>query len=491
MTKLPLDLIEVNTEKAVDFAPLVWDNGVALSDVSIFSFLKEKRKNRSLAKTIDSKILSLAMMIAHSQKKLDKLTVDSDSLQTKIAYLNGRVADLKAQYQKYIEVLTKLTQSFPDIATLKTEIRETTLYELETNYQSTMDTMGYLLTRQLEASIKEDSLDARQAEIANNSMKVVRTLKSLITKTQDYQSTMEDLNNKLNTISKLTINVEKNINACTYIFPTLTRAFEELAKKQAVNDNFVEEYDALIERITALYKANVSMINRMEASLERFGAKYEDAQCYFEQKQKELNDTVNVCDRAARLLDEYYELFIGANFIKKGENVQLNRVGCYVIINAYLPELKECPKPPVLPPMAADIKFGQEDLPVCPPPICTTTPAPTFPPTTTQPPECDFTILDGNANRALDDDLDLYVDGKFVKTFVGSVDPSTSYDFKWPSGTHTFEFKFKKSNNNNTVKEITLKRKSDGKQIFYETVSCASSTPIGKTVWSKTVNLTC
>jgi hypothetical protein len=87
--------------------------------------------------------------------------------------------------------------------------------------------------------------------------------------------------------------------------------------------------------------------------------------------------------------------------------------------------------------------------------------------------------------------LDLNVDGVFVKTFIGSIDPSTSYTFKWAAGSHKFEFRFKKSNNNNTLKEITLKRKSDNTVIFSEGLGCPSSTAIGTTIWSKTVDLTC
>jgi hypothetical protein len=153
------------------------------------------------------------------------------------------------------------------------------------------------------------------------------------------------------------------------------------------------------------------------------------------------------------LLDRYFELFVGGNFMRKGDNIQLNRVGNVTIVNAYLPELAPCPKPPVLPPIAADVKFVQEPLPNCPPPICAPPANPTpFPRTSTPPAGCNTEATSGGAGVTTNEwnfapwsgtvsiDYDMYTQPDKITVYLDGVVVGTSNSPVSGTGKLTFAY---------------------------------------------------
>jgi hypothetical protein len=264
-----------------------------------------------------------------------------------------------------------------------------------------------------------------------------------------------------------------------------------LSDKHQQSVNYLNEYNESLKTINDLYAENANLLNELADNVSQYRQNFNDAQCFYSEQEQKMKSILQACEKTSVGIDEYYDLFVGGNFIKSGDNIQLNRIGCSIIINAYLPALTECPRLPVAPPIGPDIKFTQADLPVCPPPICTTTPAPTTTTTTTATPTCPFVIKDHNENKIIDDDLDLYVDGKFIRTFVGSTNPNTQYEFNFSTGTHLFEFKLKKANGKGTAKQIEIIRKTDGKQMAWRSVSCRTGTAIGKTIFSASIFLEC
>lgn len=169
---------------------------------------------------------------------------------------------------------------------------------------------------------------------------------------------------------------------------------------------------------------------------------------------------------------------IGGSYIKEGNNIEFNRSCGVITISARLPTLPECPPVEYLhvPPPQFIIYPGPEnDCPECENP----------------PKLCRLKVIDDNANKIIDDDLDLYIDGKFVKTFIGSVDAKSEYKIDVESGTHKFEFRFKKANGRNTAKQVSIVDESGKYLLNKEQVECYSDSAIGAVVWTKKLDVKC
>jgi hypothetical protein len=494
MAKLPLNLIALNTENAVEYAPLIWDNGAALSDVSIKTFIRKRNNAETLRLSISSQLQRLALQIEHNQNKLDMVTVETANIQKGLTFLIAKYDILKLKFATYSKDLTALVAKLPNLTALRSQIRDTTLSELEENYSLATSTVDYLTTYRLNAQQTELDLDIMQVQLKANSTRVVSTIQNLINRTTTYQTSISALDTKISTLSKLSVSVDANISACTYIAATVNKSLKTLSDKQLQSADYLNSYNESLKAINDLYAENSNLLGNLEATVSQYKQNFNDAQCFYNEQEQKMQAILKACEKTSAGIDEYYDLFVGGNFIKKGDTIQLNRIGYSIIINAYLPALTECPRLPIAPPLGPDIKFIQDDLPVCPPPICTTTPAPTTTTTTTTTtakPTCTFIIKDHNENTIIDDDLDLYVDGKFVQTFTGSTNPSTSYEMNFSSGTHTFEFKVKKPNGKGTAKQIEILRKSDNKQLAWRTVYCRMGTAVGTTIFSASIYLPC
>lgn len=117
-------------------------------------------------------------------------------------------------------------------------------------------------------------------------------------------------------------------------------------------------------------------------------------------------------------------------------------------------------------------------------------PWPPFPPCPTKCPKpcCDITLEDGNTNRIIDDDFDVYYQGNKIITMVGSINPSTSYKLTCMSdGTFTLDFVCIKLNGAGTGKQIIIK---DSNGTTIDTVQMSFSGKVGEKI-SKTFKNVC
>lgn len=106
---------------------------------------------------------------------------------------------------------------------------------------------------------------------------------------------------------------------------------------------------------------------------------------------------------------------------------------------------------------------------------------------------CKVKIKDLNANRIIDDDLDLYVNGVFAKSFPGSTDPTTEYEIETEDGNVEFIFKYMKYNGYGTKKEIEIYDDS-GAKIYTGVIAFNPLNPklaYGDTVATFNVPVTC
>jgi hypothetical protein len=127
MAKLPLNLIALDTESAVEYAPLIWDNGAALSDVSIKTFIRKRNNAETLRLSISSQLQRLALQIDHNQHVLDTLTVETANIQKGLTFLIAKYDILKLKFATYSKDLTALVAKLPNLTALRSQIRDTTL----------------------------------------------------------------------------------------------------------------------------------------------------------------------------------------------------------------------------------------------------------------------------------------------------------------------------------------------------------------------------
>jgi hypothetical protein len=386
------------------------------------------------------------------------MVTDSNSLDHKILYLTDRIKGLKEKYERNYSKVTDLVSRLPKLDDLKDVIDSNSLKFYQSNYTTASDSLSYIDYKHTEFLGKEDDLDLLQASVSTDALKVLRTIEILISKSKEYKDTLSNIELKINAVSKLSISIDRNINACSLIYASAIKSFGLLKEKQTTSETYLKEYNKCLIDLDKFYANFTVKINIIEAEFDNFKSLYEEAVCYLNQKEEELTAIANSCDLSIGDLDYYYDLFIGSNYITAGDNIKLNRVGCAVVVHAYLPEPTECKKPPLIPPIASNITLEQAPLPKCPPPVCSTTPAPTTTTTTTTkaptvPPKCNTQAKSGGAGVTVNnynfepwsgtvsvvydmysakDKCDVYLDGILIRSTGTFVSGTGKLSFEYP-----------------------------------------------------------
>lgn len=262
-----------------------------------------------------------------------------------------------------------------------------------------------------------------------------------------------------------------------------------VALLEFVNDDVTLQIDKILQTLIAMNNTIISLRTRSDyvaVALNDIEGLLYVYECWAQQ----LKST------AYKLLEMYKSLFqrsqdiwlrlISGSYLRMGDNFRINRNCATLTVSAFLPPMTDCDPPQFLDRPPPEIDMPESQKQECPPCITTTTTT-----TTTSAPDCEILFTDFNDNKALDDDLDLYINGKLAATFVGSTDAKSTYKLRVPSGAVKVELRFKKSNNNNTLKEIQAEYVSTGAKIFYEQVWCYSKTAVGTTIWTKNMTVTC
>lgn len=515
MAKLPINLIGIvengGTETESDLAsaipqsfgtaitPIIWNGGLPVLDsLNIVGAISD---GLTTVETVKAEVKAILLAVASTLDQVRGKSKLCSSLaynaNTVLTDLEVRYAEIKAELDRTLEDLDRLESVMPDVLAEIKGVEAIELSEYELNMKQSYDSLAYLEKMYSSSSELSLSLDEVVISAETIGQQLIKYVQNMMSNAKSYEAEINRLGLKISAMSKLSISVSRNLSAFEFTYETVIAGLASLSEKQDLAEAGILEYRKNLQLILQKVRLlNATVDSNTNALMVVSETLHEDS-CYLNEKREEVNAITANCDHAKALLDEYYDLLVGGNFLEAGDNVKLGRSGCAVVVNGYLPILPQCPLPPIAPPVGGDIFVNQGPLPECPPPICPPPPNnidldEEERPTTTPPPpkKCKFKLLDDNANRVIDDDLDLYIDGVFIKEMKGSVNPSTTHEFEMEEGPRKIELKFKKSNGKHTAKEIYITN-NKGENVFAGNVGCSSNTPKGTVIFSAVANLRC
>ena len=389
MTKLHLSQIGLQGNQNAMINPVVWENGAALSRVDVLGLLKKKSYNETNSFLLTHFIKGAQLKMQTAASRVETCRRRVQGMQEESAYLTLEFEKLSSRYAKNSDSLDNLVLQVEEIKDKAKEVDSDKLLRLDQNFKQARIMVADMDKKSIEANEKDMQLGIVQRETSSLSNRVSGMLATLLGKAQEYNSLLIDITGRVNAIRKLSLNVTSNANAVDYMFNMLTNSVAMLRTKQEYRQSLLDELVSEAMRITNLFLDFENRLFEVERAAEETAYQFENIRCSVDDNNKALDAIEKTCDTAADLLDYYYRLFIGCNFMRAGKNIRFNREGCSCVIDAILPPLPEYEKPLLVPSIPADISIMEEKAKPCPPQFCepdppppTTTPAPT---TTTTP----------------------------------------------------------------------------------------------------------
>lgn len=375
---LPLDIFVGPAESGANQV-LAW-NSTSVEVEQLNILLQDYERAESASAKIGALIAGHQYLLDFNRQKLQALVGSALCLDDKVTLLQLKMQDLQTKYNQFLAELETLSDSLPPLLASVQQIDEKLIVKATGNYRDYSDNLALAYHSYAGARLIDRDLAIYRESVKTLSLISQRELQQLDTNLQAGEKQLQATDSAHLELTNLHTDIQAVLNQCQVGLRQTEKACNEVENLNAVVIRKTVEYLDLLASLEGVTKGMMQRTAVLEQYIASFNSQYEEANCYFSRKEKELSLLTNSCRRNYESLRYYHDLFVGSNFIRAGDNIQLNRTGCAVIVNAYLPELKPCPKPPVLPPMAGDISVNQEPLPDCPPPLCKTD-SPTPPPT--------------------------------------------------------------------------------------------------------------
>ena len=370
MTKLHISQIGLQEQNQSLISPVVWENGAALSNINPLNLIKTKIANESNAFMLNHTLVGLKLDMNLAAKRVETLHVYVNSLQKDVNYLNVELVALEGRYRRHKNLLLELEEYIGLIKGLVAQVDIDKLLQIEQAYKNAKETVQKMEVKVLEATEQDLQLAVLKRDSTSIADRIDGILSSLMGKADEYQTILKDLTSRINSLSKLSIVVDKNANAIEFLLKMLSNSVTLMIEKQERRAELMDEMATEAAKLRRMYDAFIARLNWSQEQMDILMLNFEDAKCAVENQNAALERAEKMCDSNADLLEEYYRLIIGCNFLAAGDNIRLNRKGCSCEISAVLPPMQDCPVPLLVPSVPPDISIIEGKSPVCPPQFC-------------------------------------------------------------------------------------------------------------------------
>lgn len=378
MTKLHISQIGLQEQNQSLISPVVWENGAALSNINPLNLIKTKIANESNAFMLNHTLVGLKLDMNLAAKRVETLHVYVNSLQKDVNYLNVELVALEGRYRRHKNLLLELEEYIGLIKGLVAQVDIDKLLQIEQAYKNAKENVQKMEVKVLEAAEQDLQLSALKRDSTSIADRIDGILSSLMGKADEYQTILRDLTSRINSLSKLSIVVDKNANAIEFLLKMLSNSVTLMIEKQERRAELMDEMATEAAKLRRMYDAFIARLNWSQEQMDILMSNFEDAKCAVENQNAALERAEKMCDSNADLLEEYYRLIIGCNFLAAGDNIRLNRKGCSCEISAVLPPMQDCPVPLLVPSVPPDITIIEGESPVCPPQFCESSDTSTF-----------------------------------------------------------------------------------------------------------------
>ena len=224
MTKLHISQIGLQEKNQSLISPVVWENGAALSDINPLNLIKTKIANEANAFMLNHTLVGLKLDMNLAAKRVETLHVYVSSLQKDVNYLNVELVALEGRYRRHKNLLLELEEHIELIKGLVSQVDIDKLLQIEQSYKTAKENVQKMEVRVLEATEQDLQLSILKRDSTSIADRIDGILSSLMGKADEYQTILRDLTSRINSLSKLSIVVDKNANAVEFLLKMLSNS---------------------------------------------------------------------------------------------------------------------------------------------------------------------------------------------------------------------------------------------------------------------------